>query len=287
MFQDFSALSYTTHILLFTTLIILFIYKYFTRKSNYWRKRNIFTPPSYPVVGNLWDTLAFKSSLGDLFRTIHNSTNEPFVGIYTFDEPALVIRDLEIIKTVLQKDFRYFSDRVLYAASHNQILNHLLFMQPGPIWKLTRSKMSQVFTSAKLRGSFDIIQSVCNEMVNYTKTKNEQDCQYLFQKFSTEVVTQVAYGINGQCFISENSEVYKQVRKLFDFTIRNAVVQSIYYFKNSLVDPLKLYFFEEKAINFFREFFWKSMEIGEKSNSIISLMHEFRRKDPTYGKYYC
>lgn len=287
-FQVFSALSYLSNPLLLSTLIILLIYKYVSRKSNYWSKRNVVGPTPYPFIGNLWGTMTLKISLGELFKNFHDSSDKSFVGIFTYDEPALVIRDPQIVKDILHKDFRYFTDRIIFPASHDQIFSNLLFVQTSPNWKLTRTKLSPVFSSAKLKGAFDIMKNVCDQMINYTKLNTEQDCKQLFQKFATEVVSQVFLGIEGHCFNGKVSEIYKKVRTLFDFTMRNAAVQSIFYFKSSLVNPLKLSFFKNSTLNFFRDLFWACLENKEqigKSNSLISFMKDLRIADPTFGKF--
>jgi len=61
-----------------------------------------------------------------------------------------VIRDLELVKNILEKDFQNFMDRIFSFENkfHPTICNSLLALK-GQIWRHLRTKLASVFTSRK------------------------------------------------------------------------------------------------------------------------------------------
>lgn len=87
--------------------------------------------------------------------------NEPVVGIFLSYRPALVIRDLDLIKTVMIKKFQYFNNRALATDPHNDALGHNnLFFSRSPAWKELRHKLSPVFTTGKIKQMYPLMVKV-------------------------------------------------------------------------------------------------------------------------------
>lgn len=90
------------------------IYCYSLYINSYWKRNKIPYVPAKPIVGNLLDGLVFRKCVAEIFVDIYNderAIDKPFVGIHFFHKPALVIRDPELIKRVLVKDFTSFNNR--------------------------------------------------------------------------------------------------------------------------------------------------------------------------------
>jgi len=75
---------------------------------------------------------------------------------------TIVIRDLEIAKHILVKDFDYFIDRRQFDLSKkaNKYFVGMLTTLTGEKWKTMRGIMSPVFTSGKLKSMMPIIHKV-------------------------------------------------------------------------------------------------------------------------------
>lgn len=290
LFQLFLGTTYAQDMLLFILVTLAILYKYISRHSDYWQKKNVRGPTPKLFVGNLWDVVTLKVPYSTYLHNLYKSYDDPFVGFFNFDDPALLIRDPELAKTILIKDFNYFQDRVLHQPAHNKVFGNALFNLRNPEWKPIRTRITPVFSSAKLKDMFPLIRSVCEEMVSHMKSiEPEQECRHLIQKLSIEITTQTFFGVQGHCFEKEESEVMKQVNDMIGFTVRNALIQSIYFFKGSLVPIFKFEFLKKEIELFFKNMFWTSLkhvqESETKRNNYISLLDDLRKKDPLFGKH--
>lgn len=275
-----------------STCILFLIYKYCTRNSEYWRKRNVPSLNPIPMIGNLWELITLKASFGMFLRQMYCSTDAPFMGFYIFDNPVLLIRKPEIIKELLLKDFSHFQDRTMQTPSHNELISSVLFSQKNPEWKRTRAKLTSVFSSAKMKGLFTTVNNVCDELVSYIRSNSEeQEAKEICQRFSTEVTTQAFFGAVGRCFEREDSEFSKHAKAMFGFTLRNAFIQSLYFFKGHLVNFFKLEFLHVDIQTFFRDAFWQCMNDTEgmksKTNNFIGILKDMKESDPKFGELNC
>lgn len=101
-------------LLLLILAFLTFIAFRINRVRNYWNSHGIPNIPSIPFVGNFWETFAFRKSGAEQFEDLYydeKTKNEPVVGIHCFHKPSLMVKDPELIKRVLIKDFSNFSDR--------------------------------------------------------------------------------------------------------------------------------------------------------------------------------
>ncbi|KAJ4432905.1 hypothetical protein ANN_15162 [Periplaneta americana] len=104
--------SLALNVITFLSSVTLILYLYFTRKYKLWKNRGIPYINPLPFVGNIKDVVLQKCGAGLYLKTIYDEhKDKPYVGIFAFDQPALVIHDLELIKSVLVKDAHVFIDR--------------------------------------------------------------------------------------------------------------------------------------------------------------------------------
>lgn len=93
---------------------LLGIFCYSLYINSFWKRNKVPFVPAKPIAGNLLDTMLFRKSLGDTFADIYNdeeAIDRPFVGMHIFHKPVLMIKDPELIKRILVKDFSSFYDR--------------------------------------------------------------------------------------------------------------------------------------------------------------------------------
>lgn len=91
---------------------IAVFYLFLKWNYSYWDRHGIKTLPGYSYIfGHLKSNFPPKKSMSFIIMDLYNATNEPYVGIYTMFRSVLLARDPEFIKTIMIKDFSYFTDR--------------------------------------------------------------------------------------------------------------------------------------------------------------------------------
>lgn len=94
--------------------VILALYYYFTSTFEFWKKRGIRGPRPTLGLGNFKDVMFNKISLGDYVTKVYNDyKDELLIGIFARKTPILIVKDLDLIKDILIKDFSLFADRGL------------------------------------------------------------------------------------------------------------------------------------------------------------------------------
>jgi hypothetical protein len=92
-------------------VIILFtsVWYYFKSKYSFWEKRGvIFIAPIIPF-GNIKDLVLLRKSSAEVVKEFYDAfPEERFVGLYEAMNPMFLIRDPELIKHVMVKDFSHF-----------------------------------------------------------------------------------------------------------------------------------------------------------------------------------
>ena len=128
---------------------------------SYWQRHNVPFIKPYPLVGNFLDVILCRNNFYMQIEKLHSASKKPLEGIYALHRPALIIRDLELIKRVMIKDFNCFSDRVVHAdAKHDQLGESNLFFLHNPKWKQLRPKLSPVYSSGKIKKMYALMVDV-------------------------------------------------------------------------------------------------------------------------------
>ncbi|XP_071553971.1 cytochrome P450 6k1-like [Temnothorax nylanderi] len=93
--------------------VIVLFWIYASYKVNYWKRRGVeFLTPNL-IFGNFKDAVLFRSAPGWHIGDLHKMArpDAPFVGFYIFHKPCLLLRDPDVIKHFMIRDFDNFSDR--------------------------------------------------------------------------------------------------------------------------------------------------------------------------------
>ena len=89
-------------------VLITSVWYYCAYKYSFWKKKGVkFIKPTIPF-GNMRDAILLRKPLAEVMKKLYDEfPEEPYVGIYQFLSPMLLIRDPELIKQVMVKDFSY------------------------------------------------------------------------------------------------------------------------------------------------------------------------------------
>lgn len=107
-------------------------YYYLRGKMNYWKKRGVPCDEPSLLLGNLdgvGKTIHFTTNIQVIYEK-HKIGNK-VCGFYLLQTPRLIVIDLDLIKSILIKDFNNFVDRGIYHNPEVDPLSAHLFALEG------------------------------------------------------------------------------------------------------------------------------------------------------------
>lgn len=189
-------------LLLLFTVLTYFIWKTYT----YWEHEGIpFDKPHIPF-GSLKSLAKQERSFGMALYDLYQKHSAKFVGIYLFFRPAILIRDAQLCKDILTKDFSSFHDRGVYVDEKNDPYSANLFSCEGYNWKSLRNQLSPSFSSGKLKAMFPTIMETSLKMKDYLLENLPEgeskvfDIKDINNRFALDIIASVIFGLEVDSF---------------------------------------------------------------------------------------
>ncbi|XP_017882560.1 cytochrome P450 6k1 [Ceratina calcarata] len=276
-------------IIVFTSLLVA-AYMYVTRKFNYWKKRGVFEITPTPFLGNFGDNFLLRISSAEFVKSLYDQTKGlPYAGFYIFDKPYLLVRDPELVKNVLVKDFNVFSNR--YAtpdAKHDRLGYSNVFMMKNPAWKFLRGKLSPFFTSGKLKKMFDLMLVIVDDLEKHLESLHLEgngkilEFKDLAANVTTDMIGSTAFGLRVNSLADPNNAFRAAGRKIFDYNLSRAFNFITIFFFPHWVDYIHPTVFGKETTDFLRRTFWDVInhrsQTGDKRNDLIDMLIELKEK---------
>lgn len=276
--------------LLFSLILIIIITLSYwcIRRNNFWKYRNIPYISSIPILGHfcgpvlLWENI---TTTLDYLYNHPNAKNKPFVGVFFFHKPAILVRDIELAKRILITDFNSFSDRHTGADPKvDPIGGNNLFQMKNPTWRILRSKLSPLFTSGKMKQMFYMVENVTKDLKVKIQNDGIQDARELFSCFTVDVISLVAFGTEANCLKNpETSEFLQNAKKsLLSSTWSKICFNSVFFlpeiyafFKMTTFDPD----FGEFLRRLFNEVSKNRITSGSNRNDLIDALSMIQKME--------
>jgi cytochrome P450 family 6 len=271
-------------VLIVTTAYL--VNKYF---FSYWSKRNV--PQLEPtfLVGNIGKLFTFKETMADVFSNIYEKNkHHRFVGGYLSYIPMLIVQDPQLIQDVMIRDFKTFHDRPTPAdAAEIFPLVGNLFNLRGQRWKNLRTKLSPAFSSGKLKVMFPFLKDCSQVLVDYVEKNikngsNVFDFKDLLARLTIDNISSVALGVENDCINDDNNMLYKIGLKIFEPSIRNAVVLTMAFFTPNLITKFQINPILPEVGDFIYSLVNQTVEHREKNkiqrNDFMQLLIELKNK---------
>lgn len=255
-----------------TAVICLLIYAYFTWTSNYWRKKGVPYLEPELFFGALKDNVFGKKSLAECYKDCYwKLDGQKCGGVFKFRQPVLLLRDPELVKTVIVKEFSSFQDNDFHSnVDVDPLFGRNPFVLRGDLWKEVRSKLTPGFTSGKLKLMYPLIQDVCKELLEHLREDRGEgvlrEAKAITTKFAADSVAICAYGLQQNSFLNPDTEFRKYGRKFLEPTIWREIEQSLVILFPAVADFLKLKFTPTEVIDFFRRMTKEAVTYREKNN---------------------
>lgn len=184
------------------TLFLILGYRFWTKNYNYWKERNIpFIEVSFPF-GAVKDVILQKKFVGLVHSDMYfKLKGHKYGGFISIRKPGLILRDPEVIKLILTKDFNHFADRgILVVDEKKDPLSANLFNLTGDKWKVLRMKLTPTFTSGKMRLMFELM-SACakafqKSLIEHAEKGEVVELKDFTARFGTDVIGSCAFGLD-------------------------------------------------------------------------------------------
>ncbi|XP_012136792.2 cytochrome P450 6a2-like [Megachile rotundata] len=255
-------------------VILFLLYYYSTSALQFWEKRGVKGPKPILFLGNFKDVFLGKVSINDCLVKVYNDfKDEPMVGIFGGHIPHLVLRDPDLIKDVLIKDFPNFVDRLVTPNKVERMSEHLFSLE-AKRWRPLRACLSPIFTSGKLKEMFHLLVECGNHFEQYliklVEKGEDIPCREICSKYTTDVIGSCAFGIEMNALAAEDSEFRNMGRQIFQTNFKSVIRDRLreYPFLFNLIGP----FFADREVE---DFFTRIT--NESIN--YRMQHNFKRHD--------
>jgi cytochrome P450 family 6 len=145
-----------------------------------------------------------------------------------------------------------------------------LFNLAGMKWRKLRLKLTPTFTSGKMKMMFQRLVECGQELQtcleHVGKTRDVIEIKDILARFSTDIISSCAFGIECNCLKNEDAEFRKWGRKFTDQTFKRAVIRILSGIAPVILDILKLSSIDSEVSKYFRNMVRETVEYREKNN---------------------
>ncbi|XP_066926982.1 cytochrome P450 6B7-like [Clytia hemisphaerica] len=286
-------------ILLAAFIVAFTAFYFFVRhRMTFWQRRGIPVDPGTFPFGSqhVWDF--FKQKIAFIQMTDHaykNYPDAPVVGTYElFGRPSIVIRDLDIAKKVLVKDFDQFMERKPASSNaynphtkNNRYLPVMLTELRGQQWKSVRASLTPVFTSGKLKAMVPLIHKIADHCDIFLEKNvgKEIEAKELLRNYALDVIVSTGFGYESDS-VNETNSIFKTNADLMvgkTMSIKIFLTFLMFLFFPSLLRKLDWPLLDKKGEGFFvaavRKAIKERQESGERRNDFIDTCLDILQKE--------
>ncbi|PSN55897.1 Cytochrome P450 6a2 [Blattella germanica] len=269
-------------------LCFLGILKIFMKKSFlYWKKRDVpYLEPSFPF-GNLKGFLTFKRSMGEAYADIYRKLGDvPMGGAFMVHRPVLILKDPELIRNFLVKDFEHFHDHGFVFDEKVDPLAGNLFMLNGKKWKGLRNDLTRTFTSGKIKRMFNMAVACGEELAEFLKKPGNRgdvvEVKDIMAKFTIDIIASCAFGVQCNSLKNPDCEFRRYGKRMQELSLLDHFRGLLYMVAPSVAISLKLPITPSCVSAFFRKVVKEIIDVRKrdeiKRNDFIQLLLELKEE---------
>nr|XP_033323896.1 cytochrome P450 9e2-like [Megalopta genalis] len=267
---------------------IITMYYYLRGPWTFFTERGIPHANQYPFFSNFWTLFVKKKNMAEMMSEVYPAVpGAKYVGIYDFATPMIMIRDLELIKSIMIKNIEHFQDhRSFQMEEVEPIFGKNLFSLRGERWKEVRTLLSPAFTSSKMKAMYKLMRECANKYGEHFAAIPEKDksieLKDAFTRYTNDVIATCAFGVNVDSMADRNNKFYVNGRTATKFgkwqTAKFFLVRSFPW----LFRFTGLKVFDTKVTQFFTDLIQDTINTRDEQGIVrpdmIQLMMETRGK---------
>lgn len=136
--------------------------------------------------------------------------------------PAINVRDPDLVKDILMKDhFSWHRNEQYFSKRFDPLMAYNPFVATNDYWKRSRSMLTPLTTSFRVKTLFPHIADTCKRLTDYLKTippNKDIETKVLSSRFATQNVIMCSFSIDSKCFSDGKSEFRELGKKIFQPT---------------------------------------------------------------------
>ncbi|KAJ4429424.1 hypothetical protein ANN_21593 [Periplaneta americana] len=239
----------------------------------FWKKLGIPYLKPIPFVGNLKDTVLQKTNIGLFLKKVYDENQDkPYVGIFCFDQPCLVMVDLELMKNILIKDSHNFIDRAITADEKvDPFMGKCIPLLKGQRWRHVRTKLEPSFSAGKTKKMFEQVEACATQLTRMLEVTTADGSSVLVRdatmRYTMDVIASCVLGIDGNSLENPDSEYKKYIAGVMDFSISKGLASLTMFMCPALQSFFKLRFVDEDTTEFLRRLVWTTVEYRQKHST--------------------
>lgn len=261
---------------------------YYLKDYNFFDKRGIPHSKPVPFLGSLWNAVLMRRTFADTVRDLYNEFRDAkYIGFFDFLTPVVMIRDLDLIRSVTIKNFEHFPD---HRSFQNDLIDPLfsknLFNLRGDRWKDVRMTLTPAFTSSKMKAMFVLMRECAKRygenLASLPADQRTLELKDAFTRYTNDVIATCAFGITVDSMTDRDNKFYVYGREGTNF----GRIQSLKFFLirsfPKLCNMLKLRLVRSEIADFFTELVEATIKTRDEKGIVrpdmIQLMMETRGK---------
>lgn len=275
-----------------TIISLAAIYIYIKSSYSYWTKLGIpILNPTFPF-GNFSAVILKSSSfLPEITKLYKAFEGHNLGGLCGLGLNSLLVRDPDLIRDIIVKDFDHFHDRGINVSENGNPLDLHLFMLSGAKWRNLRVKLTPVFTSGKMKMMFGTLVECGKELIAVLQEKARKgetlEVKDILARYTTDVIASCAFGIQCNCLRNPDAEFRSWGRKIFAITFKMKIITFAKLLMPNLTTRFGLSITPTDVSNYFRKMVRETVDYREKNgiqrNDFMHLMIQLKNKTLTTG----
>uniref|UniRef100_A0A2H1V738 unspecific monooxygenase n=1 Tax=Spodoptera frugiperda TaxID=7108 RepID=A0A2H1V738_SPOFR len=237
-------------------VFIWFLLKWRTVK-NFWADRGVPHYSPHPILGSL--TFLQRQNPAVWMRQVYNEFRSPYVGMWAFWRPGLVINCPDLARKVLVKDHEVFKNRFLSSGKTDPIGGLNLFTVNDPTWSFLRRRLTVLFTAARLRSLNSLLSAKSNDLVERIRddmfNEDSLNLRVLCSDFTTDVIGEAAFGLTSESVKTGDSLMRRITKEFVKFNLHRGLCWSSIFFFPEMVDVFRFSLFPKDSLETLRHIF--------------------------------
>ncbi|XP_049294625.1 probable cytochrome P450 9f2 isoform X3 [Anopheles funestus] len=254
--------------------VLVALYIYLTSNNKFFEKFPIPCLPVEPLFGSYRRLAMKRISFNEFVRFNYELfPDAKLFGMFEMLTPMFVIRDPELVKRIMVKDFDHFINHrpLISADSKNSdhatiMFSKVLFNLSGQRWRDVRTTLSPTFTGSKMRQMFTMIVECSENMVQELADPPGQECDVkdLFISFANDVIACCAFGVRINSFRDKQNVFLRYGKDLSNFSRWTTFFKMMgFQVFPKLMARLQMDIFDRKHVDFFTQLFRQSIQERE------------------------